>query len=195
MNKIIFLISILFLGEFLTNQELVAQDQGKTLNGFLDLRWGDNSETVKSKMLKRDGVHFDTVKSNKEIMVFYGGMFASEKVNQFAIYFHNKSFFAGMVFLDDIKCEYFIRKLWSIKSAISKKYGKPEVDVALFKSDSCQELNIIDRETTEAQWCFVNKGKDTCAIFLEVFPGGVNYGLKINYQNMRIANEYLKKDF
>lgn len=196
MNKTIFL--LLLFSATLTNQRLIAQNSGKTLDGFLDLRWGDNSETVKRKMLKRDGVVFDTEQSNKERMSFKGGLFAGEKVHQFAISFHDDKFFTAMVFLDDIGCEYFIQKLWSIKNGISEKYGKPLVDVELFKSDSCHELyKIIGQEKDEAEWCFAANGKDTCAIFLVVFPINefAKYGLKISYQNMRITKEYLKKDF
>jgi hypothetical protein len=195
MNKIIFLLFL--FSATLTNQRLIAQNPGTTLDGFLDLRWGDNSETVKRKMFKRDGIVFDVVQSNKERMVLKGGMFAGEKVHKFAIYFHDNRFFSVMVFLDDIECEYFIQKLWSIKSTISDKYSKPLIDIGLFKSKSCHELNIIERETAGAEWCFIAKRKDTCAIFLNVFPiqKGVQYGLKLMYQNMRIANEYLKKDF
>jgi len=195
MNKFIFL--LLLFSFSLTSQRLVAQDPEKTLDGFLDLKWGDNSETVKRKMLKRVGIDVDWKRSNKEEMFFNGGMFAGEKVNQFVIRFHDDRFFAGMVFLDDIKCEDFIHKLWSIKSAISEKYGEPYVDERLFKSDSCHELYHINRETVEAEWAFINKGKDTCLILLDVFPiqKYADYGLKLSYQNMRIVNEYLKKDF
>src|SRR5436190_12989378 len=81
------------------SESALAEDPpSRRPDGFVDVKWGANLETVKRIMLARPGV--TSSKDFPEGLYFFGGTFADEAVDRWEFKFRDGQFFEGLVRLE-----------------------------------------------------------------------------------------------
>ena len=90
--------------------------------GFLGIEWGEDIESAKAKMLKRQGVVFDTAITDQghQRLLFQLGTFLDEPVDTWNLEFLKGKFFWVKIIIDS-------ENFAEIESVLVMKYGTPDV--------------------------------------------------------------------
>jgi len=155
---------------------LFGQSTTKTLDGFLEIAWGESMSSAKSKMIKRDMIQFTkryNLGSGKEGLSFKGGRFAGQAVTVWVLKFIDNQFYAATLRIQSSKTQ-IAGRYAEIKSLITKKYGEPDMETVI-----------------RARWGFSAKGKEEnemgCAITEE-------FSILIVYQNGALLKQAMERD-
>lgn len=100
-----------------------------SLEGFLDIVWGESPNAVKAKMLARPGVTFVNRDSNArgDYLCFKGGTFHDEPAMIWELYFRGDKFSEGYVRLGFFKPSN-DQKFEQLRVRLIEKYGEPSDD-------------------------------------------------------------------
>jgi hypothetical protein len=105
--------------------------------GFLGIEWGEDIESARLKMLKRQGVVFDTaiIDQGHQRLLFQLGTFLDEPVDTWNLEFIKGRFFWVKVILDTENFD-------EIESVLDMKYGTPDVSSAGMKEWRFPEATV-----------------------------------------------------
>jgi hypothetical protein len=188
----------LLLITFFITVNTLAQDtidtNKKSLNGFLDIKWGESKESAKQKYSKREGVKLDKKYSNDKMLIFDGGKFGGEKIGFVKLIFFQNKFHTAIIYFEKPLESKTIEKYRDIKEMLITKYGNPENDFEFFKDPYYNEQ--YGMETTiikmgkgvfSSYWDFPsleNGEKNTISLRIDE-----ELDIKLTYQNGSLTSK------
>ena len=111
---------ILIILSLIASTVASTAETAKSIEGFMEIRWGTAPEEAKQIMSANPGTKFDRVDGGA--FVYHGGTFAGRPVNAFRLLFAGNRFYEGDVYLDagDRKALH-----EALKRDLAAKYGPP----------------------------------------------------------------------
>ncbi len=128
--RVVFSLTLLLLGCHKKYDERIAPDSNnitKSLEGFLNIRWGESLDSAKSKMVAREGVSVDSIESppGAYLLFMHGGEFLGCRVSQWKLLFSDRGFYRGDIEITN-KLESNLSDCYEqVRKEIEKHFGAP----------------------------------------------------------------------
>ena len=155
--------------------------QEKTLDSFMDIKWGSSVSTVIKKMKQKENVNL--VSSTDTLVVMRDGTFAGRDVWTWQLHFWKDQFYWASLYLS-VKTPIYIDDIfYSLLGDISQKYGKPTYyDSTAYDYDDRKAIWVLDKN---------NKQKDKCIILLAINSDPF-FWIVLGYQNSSIYEKKIQ---
>jgi len=126
--------------------------QTKSLNSFMDIKWGSSTSAVIDKMTQKENV--EIVKKTDTLVVMRGGNFAGREVWTWQFYFWQNQFYSVTTFLSVPTPIYLDDMFYTLQRDISNRYGNPSA----YDSTSYASRKIFwefDKSDEQTDKCFI----------------------------------------
>jgi hypothetical protein len=142
-----------------------ADPSDKTLDGFLEVPWGADAETLKKQLASRTRATFEKARSEEGRLHFKEGKFAGFKFHYMEAFLEQGQFQRAAVHLEEFNKDR-EKEFATFLKLLTDKYGPPTE-------------NEVKGNKHDASWIFKVEGGQANRIELHNAPG--EPGLKLNY--------------
>ncbi|MFN0157101.1 MAG: hypothetical protein ACKVRP_03400 [Bacteroidota bacterium] len=106
----------------------IAPGVGHSLEGFLDIHWGEPGDSVMAKMLRREGVILDSIKysrrdSTARTMFFHGGTFLGQNVSEWSVGVASDGFYRASTFFTAEMYPDLGERFVAMRSRLENRFG------------------------------------------------------------------------
>ncbi|WP_312391036.1 hypothetical protein [Chryseobacterium sp.] len=163
------------------------------INGFLNISFGENKESVIKKINERNGI-LDSQNSTEESLIFNNINFAGRETSFLAFHFINDQFCRAMVFLKANLESKTVNLYKEIKYEINERFYKTRQDFENYEAPFEQNDGYIDtaislgKANFSSFWSFKNEqAKEDDFISLKI---NENFYIIITYENGDLMDKY-----
>ncbi len=174
--------------------------QARTLDDFLNIKWGASKAEAKRIMLQRPGTTFDAENSTDEALIFNGGEFAGRPVSFILLRFSGEGLHTATVYIKaDRRDHDVVMPIYrGIKELLQRKYGDPDHDFYFFKDpyeegDGYESTAIsVGKAVISAYWFFDPSvgSEEQNVISVSVDP---DFYVIVAYQNGAMVSRAIEK--